>query len=71
LKSIGESVMVSIPPEMLEEMGLQVGQDILLTSEGSAIRLELSVPQPSPNAVEFAARFTEKYEQALRNLARR
>lgn len=32
--------MVSIPPEMLEEMNLQVGQDILLTSEGGEIQME-------------------------------
>lgn len=69
LRKIGESVMVTVPPEMLEELGLKVGQDILLTSEQSTIRVESSVPQPSPEAVEFAARFTKKYEEAMRNLS--
>lgn len=63
--------MVVIPPKMLEEMDLKVGQDVLLSSEGSTIRMEPAVPQPSPEAVEFAARFTEKYEAAMRNLAQR
>lgn len=71
LRSVGESVMVAIPQEMLEEMGLKAGQDVLLTSEESAIRVESSIPQPSPEAVEFAARFTKKYEQSMRNLAQR
>lgn len=68
---MGDSVVVTIPQEMLEEMDLKAGQDVLLTSEESAIRVESSIPQPSPDAVEFAARFTKKYEQAMRNLAQR
>ncbi len=71
LRRIGESVMVTVPPEMLEEIGLKVGQDVLLTSEESTIRVEPSVPQPSPEAMEFAARFTKKYEEAMRNLSQR
>ena len=52
-------------------MGLQVGQDVLLTSDEGAIRVNPSIPQPSPDAVEFAARFTKEYETAMRNLAQR
>ena len=63
--------MVVVPPEILEEMGLEVGQDVLLTSEESGLQVQSSTPQPSPDAVEFAARFTKKYEQAMRNLSRR
>jgi hypothetical protein len=29
------------------------------------------VPRPSSDAVEFMARFTNKYDEAMRNLARR
>lgn len=71
LKNVDGSVMVVVPPEMLEEMGLQVGQDVLLTSDEGAIRVDPSIPQPSPDAVEFAARFTKEYETAMRNLAQR
>jgi antitoxin component of MazEF toxin-antitoxin module len=71
LRKVGGSVMLPIPPELLEEMGLGVGQDVVLTSEGGGIKVEPSVPRPSPDAVEFMARFTKKYDEAMRNLARR
>ena len=71
LRKVGESVVVAIPPEMLEKMGLEVGQDVLLTSEESAIQVESAIPQPSHDAVEFTARFTKKYEEAMRNLSQR
>ena len=61
----------SDPPEMLEEMGLGVGQDVVVSSEGDGIRVEPSEPRPSKDAVEFMARFTKKYDEAMRNLARR
>lgn len=71
LRESDGSVMVIVPPEMLEEMGLKVGQEVLLTSQENAIQVRSSVPQPSPDAVEFAARFTKQYEQAMRNLSQR
>lgn len=71
LRKMDGTVVVVIPLEMLEEMGLEVGQDVLLTSEEGAIRVEPSAPHPSPEAVEFAARFTKKYEEAMRNLSQR
>jgi antitoxin component of MazEF toxin-antitoxin module len=71
LRKVGGSVMLPIPPEMLEEMGLGVGQDVMLSSGRDVIRIEPSAPRPSPDAVEFMARFTKKYDQAMRNLAGR
>ena len=71
LRKVGGSVMLPIPPEMLEEMGLGVGRDVVLTSEGDGMRVEPSEPRPSSDAVEFMARFTKKYDEAMRNLARR
>ena len=63
--------MLPIPPEMLEEMGLGVGQDVVLSSEGHGMKVEPSEPRPSQDAVEFMARFTKKYDEAMRNLAGR
>jgi antitoxin component of MazEF toxin-antitoxin module len=63
--------MLPIPPEMLAEMDLEAGQDVLLSSEEGVIQIESSVPRPSSDAVEFMARFTKKYDEAMRNLARR
>jgi len=71
LRKVGGSVMLPIPPEMLEEIRLGAGQDVLLSSEGDVIRVEPSSPRPSQDAVEFMARFTKKYDEAMRNLARR
>ena len=71
LRKVGGSVMVAIPSEMMEELGLKVGQDVLLTSSEGTVRVESSVPQPSPEAVEFAAQFTKKYEEAMKNLSQR
>jgi hypothetical protein len=56
---------------MLEEMSLGPGQDVVLSSEGDVIRVETSAPRPSPDAVEIMAQFTKKYDEAMRNLARR
>jgi death on curing protein len=63
--------MLPIPQEMLEEMGLGVGQDMILTSEGEGMRVEPSAPRSSPDATELMALFTKKYEEATRNLAHR
>lgn len=71
LRKVGGSVMLPIPPEMLEDMSLQAGQDVLLSSEGDVIKIEPSERRPSRNAVEFMQRFAEKYDEAMRNLARR
>jgi hypothetical protein len=65
------SVMLPILQEMLEEMGLGVGQNVILTSEGEGMRVEPLAPRPSPDATEFMALFTKKYKEATRNLAHR
>jgi hypothetical protein len=63
--------MLPIPPEMLSEMSLEAGQDILLSSEEGVMWVEPSTPRPSSDAVEFMTRFTKKYDEAMRNLAGR
>ncbi len=71
LRKVGGSVMLPIPPEMLREMSLDVGQDVLLSSEEGSIQVRPFVPRPSADAVEFMAQFMEEYDEAMRNLARR
>jgi putative addiction module antidote len=71
LRKVGGSVMVPIPPEMLDELQLQAGQPVRLVSEGRGLRIEPAVPRPSPEVVEFAAKFIEEYEDVLRELADR
>ena len=63
--------MLPIPPEVLEDMSLKDGQDVLLSYEGGVIQIEPSAPRPSPDAVEFMSRFVKKYDEAMDNLAHR
>ncbi len=63
--------MIPIPPEVLEDMSLKDGQDVLLSYEKGVIQIEPSAPRPSPEAVEFMSRFVKKYDEAMRNLAHR
>ncbi|CAA9511730.1 MAG: hypothetical protein AVDCRST_MAG12-3254 [uncultured Rubrobacteraceae bacterium] len=71
LRKVGGSVMVPIPPEMLDELQLRADQSVRLVSEGGGIRIEPAVPRPSPEVVEFAAKFMDEYEDVLRELADR
>ena len=71
LRKVGGSVMVPIPPEMLDELQLRADQPVRLVSDGEGIRIGPAVPRPSPEVVEFAAKFMDEYEDALRELADR
>ena len=71
LKKIGGSVALFIPPEMLEELRLGFGAEVEVTSEGACIRIRRVATGPPDDLIEFAHRFTKKYESALRNLAQR
>ncbi len=71
LKKIGGSVALFIPPEMLEELGLEPGSEVEVVSEGGSIRVRSAESRPPNDLIEFAHRFTRKYEEALRNLSQR
>lgn len=71
LRKVGGSVMVPIPPEMLDELQLRVDQPMRLISGSGGLRIEPAVPRPSPEVVEFAAKFMDEYEEVLRELADR
>jgi putative addiction module antidote len=71
LKKIGGSVALFIPPEMLEELRLEPGSEVEVVSEGGSIRVRSAESRPPGDLMEFADRFTKKYETALRNLAQR
>ena len=71
LKKIGGSVALFIPPEMLEELRLGPDAEVEVTSEGGSIHIRRAVAGPPDDLIEFAHRFTKKYETALRNLAQR
>jgi len=71
LKKIGGSVALFIPPEMLEELRLGPGAEVEVSSEGSSIHIRRAEAGPPDDLIEFAHRFTKKYEEALKNLAQR
>ena len=71
LRKVGGSVMLPIPPEVLEDMSLREGQDVLLSYEEGVIEIKPSAPRPSPEAIEFMSRFVEQYDEAMSKLANR
>jgi putative addiction module antidote len=71
LKKIGGSVALFIPPEMLQELRLEPGAEVEVSSEPGSIRVRRAESGPPEDLVKFAQRFTKKYEEALRNLAQR
>ena len=71
LKRIGGSVALFIPPEMLEELRLEPGTEVEVTSESGVISVRRAEEGPPDDLVEFANHFTKKYEVALRNLSER
>jgi antitoxin component of MazEF toxin-antitoxin module len=71
LRKVGGSIMVSIPPELLRDSGLQLDAVVRLRSQPGRIEIEPTEASPSQDVVSFAARFTTRYRQALKELARR
>jgi antitoxin component of MazEF toxin-antitoxin module len=71
LKKVGGSVMVPIPAEILRELRWEPGLRVVVDSEGGGIRVEPVAERPPDDIAEFVARFTKKYDQALRNLSER
>jgi antitoxin component of MazEF toxin-antitoxin module len=69
LKKIGGSVALFIPKEMLEDLRLGPDTEVEITSEGKSIRVRRAEQGPPDDLIEFAHRFTRKYDTALRNLA--
>ncbi len=68
LRKVGNSIMVPIPPELLQESGFKQGQVVRLRSRLGHIDLD-SDEGPDAEIAAFAARFTERYREALRRLA--
>ena len=71
LKKVGGSVALFIPKEMLEDLRLGPDTEVEITSEGKSIRVRRAEQGPPDDLIEFAHRFTKKYDTALRNLAQR
>jgi putative addiction module antidote len=64
---IGSSAGVTIPAKLLNQAGIQVGDEVEVTIS----RVEKSGDTVDEATIETARRLMKKYEQALRNLADR
>ena len=71
LKKVGGSVMVAIPPEALEGLGLEAGSEVSISTGDGYLRLEATGPRPPRDIAGFMAEFMDDYDEALRNLAQR
>ena len=71
MKKIGGSVALFIPKEILGDLRLEPGTEVEIATEGKSIRVRRAEESPPDDLIEFAHRFTKKYEVALRNLAQR
>ncbi|MBA3389035.1 MAG: AbrB/MazE/SpoVT family DNA-binding domain-containing protein [Actinomycetota bacterium] len=71
LKKVGGSVMVPIPAEILRELRWEPGLRVTIDSEGGGVRIAPAAERPPDDIAKFVARFTEKYDRALRNLSER
>lgn len=71
LRKVGGSVMVPIPAEVLRELRWEPGTTVTVEPEGGGVRIEPTARRPSPEVMEFAARFFEEYDRAMRELADR
>ncbi|MGH7747756.1 MAG: AbrB/MazE/SpoVT family DNA-binding domain-containing protein [Candidatus Dormibacteria bacterium] len=67
LRRVGGSVMVPLPPDLLADAGLAVGQTVRLRSRPGAIAVE-AVEVSSSGVVTFAARFVDRYREDLGRL---
>ena len=55
--------------QMAEAMRLEPGQEVVLKGDETRIEITTSRWRPSVELLEFAERFSEKYDKTLRDLA--
>ena len=68
----GNSAAVSIPPEALEAVGLELGDEVTVTVDQEHARIILTpaaLPGVRPGFLDRVDRFVERYQPALKALA--
>jgi antitoxin component of MazEF toxin-antitoxin module len=70
LRKVGGSVMVPLPPEVLQEAGLAVDSQVVIRSRPGHVDIE---PERGPDAgaMEFLDSFLAEYGEAMAKLADR
>ena len=70
LRKVGGSVMVPLPPEILEEAGLAVDTAVVIRSRRGHVEIEAETG-PDGDAMEFMDSFLAEYGEAMAKLADR
>ncbi|MGH7881905.1 MAG: hypothetical protein ACREN8_03215 [Candidatus Dormibacteraceae bacterium] len=68
IRRVGNSLMAPLPPETIKEAGFTEGMEVQILSRHGHVEMT-PVETPATDLVEFAARFTKQYRQALQVLA--
>ena len=71
----GNSTVVSLPPDVLEAIGLALGDKVTVTADTTQHRIIVTPAAPAlpgvrPGFLEDVDRFIEQYRPALEQLAR-
>jgi antitoxin component of MazEF toxin-antitoxin module len=70
LRRVGNSLVVSLPPEAVSEAGFKEGTDVVITSRPGHVDLDRA-GMPDRQLADFTSRFTEHYRKDLAELADR
>jgi putative addiction module antidote len=68
----GNSAVVSLPPEVLEAMGLELGDEVTVTVDPERAHIILTpatLPGVRPGFLDRVDQFIEKYQPSLEALA--
>lgn len=70
LRKVGGSVMVPLPPEILQDAGLVVDATVVIRSRHGHVEIEPEAA-PDKDAMEFMDSFLAEYGEAMEKLAKR
>ena len=70
LRKVGGSIMLPLPPEILQEAGLMEGDSVVIRSSPGQVQIEAEAA-PDPDAMEFMDAFLAEYREAMAKLATR
>jgi putative addiction module antidote len=70
----GNSTVVSIPPQVLQAVGLETGNEVIVTADPDRRHIVIRPAEPAPPGIDEAFldqvdQFIERYRPALEKLA--
>jgi antitoxin component of MazEF toxin-antitoxin module len=68
IRTVGNSLLISLPAKAISEAGFKEGMDVVLTSRPGHIDLD-PAGMPDKRLADFTSRFTERYRKDLADLA--